>query len=170
MTKALTVATDISQFSVMWHKLISGCKQVEKRITNVYRRSNYRQQLQVMWEIQYSGTDNRINVGNCGLLRSEITYKINRFKQSHIDEVILLFGVSLITSRVTLEQEVPKTVRDGEKHPGKEIIRFREREREREKHPAKVMIGLRHTHKHPANRMILLAERERQRRVQRKSR
>ena len=133
MTKALTVATDISQFSVMWHKLISGCKQVEKRITNVYRRSNYRQQLQVMWEIQYSGTDNRINVGNCGLLRSEITYKINRFKQSHIDEVILLFGVSLITSRVTLEQEVPKTVRDGEKHPGKEIIRFRERERERER-------------------------------------
>ena len=80
MTKALTVASDISQFSVMRHKLISGCKQVEKRITDVYGRSNYRQQLQVMWDIQYSATDNCINVGNCGLLRSEITWKMNRFK------------------------------------------------------------------------------------------
>jgi hypothetical protein len=45
MTKPVTVAGDISQFSVMWRKLISGCKQVEKRITNVYQRSNYKQQL-----------------------------------------------------------------------------------------------------------------------------
>jgi len=79
MTKGLTVASDISQFSVMWHKLISGCKQVEKRITDVYQRSNYRQ-LQVMWDIQYSATDNCINVCNCGLLRSEITCKMNQIK------------------------------------------------------------------------------------------
>jgi hypothetical protein len=65
MTKALTVASDISQFSVMWYKLISGCKQVEKRITNVYQHNNYRQQFQVMWVIQNFATDNCINAGNC---------------------------------------------------------------------------------------------------------
>ena len=35
-TKAMTVASDISQFSVTWRKLISDCKQVEKPI--YYRR------------------------------------------------------------------------------------------------------------------------------------
>jgi hypothetical protein len=80
MTKALTVASDISQFSVMWYKLISGCKQVEKRITHVYQHNNYRQQFQVMWDIQNSATDNCINAGNCGLLSSEITCQMNRFK------------------------------------------------------------------------------------------
>ena len=80
MTKALTVASDISQFCVMWHKLISGCRQVEKRITIVYQRSNCRQQLQVMWGHSIFRYRQLINVGNCGLLGPEITYQMNRFK------------------------------------------------------------------------------------------